>query len=259
MFLEVLKKLMPKNSLFRLSNENKLYLFLKSFSALPDKTKESIDLLFLDIFPKTTRFINEWLNAFGFYLNEEEEVKSKEILSLLWTIQGGYTAEFLQKVLRIFDKKINVIENIPTRNPLDSYASYYCVCGQENFYCGGQYAACGYRVGSDEGVADYYCVCGQENFYCGGQYAVCGYNEIEDTVKPAILENNISSIGGFPNSSDYWETSFYVCGEIQRSDRGYILYIDFVNVNKKWQRLVEYFILKIKPAHTRAVVYIKWI
>jgi hypothetical protein len=226
---EGIKNLFPLSKAFQLFTNNDKRKLIKGMSCLPENIRHEMELVYADLFPDTTRFPEEWESVFAVLFKEEELEKRRDILDSLWKINiGGQSAQFMEDILRKVDNNIRVIENIPLRNPRDSNVVQMMVCDAEIAVCDNEKAVCDYRIG-------------------------------DETFIPTILQNDVSGHYSIPNNSRYWEFCVFVCKSVVRNQRNEIMYIEWLEIEQRWQNYIEYLILKIKPRQITAVMFIKWI
>ncbi|MDR2734312.1 MAG: hypothetical protein LBC99_06645 [Spirochaetota bacterium] len=226
---EAVKALLPQSRAFALHEEGNIYLFMQALCALPEEIRAEAGLVFLDLFPETSRCSEKWEGVFALYFTRQEEEKRREILkSVWWMRRGGQSAQFLQDVLRLIDNRICVIENTPLSNPRHSSVVYKAVLGNSIMKCGEDQAVCGYREGSDSFV-------------------------------PAIIRNDASEAYTIHNEPDYWGNCFYICERVERDGDGRLLYVLPRRLSAAWRNHIEYIVLKIKPVQSTAIVFIEWV
>jgi len=225
----VFSTLFPRSKAFQLYVKNNKRKLIQGISFLPENIRNEAELVYMDIFPNTTRYPEKWEDIFGVIFTEDELEKRRDILDSLWKINtGGQGLDFLKEILQKIDDNIQVYENIPLRNPRDSNIAYLSCCGNEVMVCGNKKARCGYRIGDESFI-------------------------------PTLLINNISEVYNFPNNPAFWETCFFICKSVKRNNRNEILFIERLQIPQKWKNYIEYLILKIKPVHTTAVLYVEWL
>jgi hypothetical protein len=222
------RALFPRSKVFRLIQNNNQRKLMKALAVLPKDVRNEVELAYSDIFPDLTRFPDMWEKTFGVLFTQSQLTKRRAILAALWKLNGGQSAYWLQELLSQVSENIKVIENAPVRNPRDSNVATVSVNGNQIMVNGDHRAVNNYRIGDDLFV-------------------------------PTVLANGKSSLYSIPNNSQYWEACFFVCGGVLRNNRREILYVEKIKVNSIWKEYVEYLILKIKPVHTQAVMYIEWI
>jgi hypothetical protein len=228
-FFEALKLLFPRARAFEFFVDNTKRKIIKTFSLLPEDIRHRAELVYMDLFPDTTRFPEKWEKVFSVIFTEAELPKRREILDSLWKINmnSGQSALFLEEILQKINKDIKVIENIPVGNPRDSNSIITSVCNAKTMVCGNKYAVCGYRIGDIDFI-------------------------------PTILQNDVSEIYSIPDDPAFWGLCFYVCGYVVRNKNNKILYVQKVRVDTVWRNYIEYMILRIKPVHSTAVMFIEW-
>jgi len=228
-YFEAFTALFSRSRAFQLYIKNSKRKFIKGLAFLPENVRQEAELVYNDIFPDSTRYPEKWENIFGILFTEAELEKRRDIIDSLWKInRGGQSAVFLEEILQKIDKSIHVYENIPLRNPRDSNIAYPSCCDNKVMICDHEQALCDYRIGD-------------ENFI------------------PTLLMNNISEVYSFPADPKFWETCFFVCKSVVRNIRNEILFIERLQIPLKWKNYIEYLILKIKPVHTTAVLFVEWL
>jgi hypothetical protein len=227
-FFEAIKLLFPRARAFELFVNNTKRKIMKAFSVLPEDIRRNAELVYLDLFPDTTRFPEKWENSFAVYFKAQELSKRRAIIDSLWKINnGGQAALFLQDILRYIEPEIKVIENVPVANPRLIRIVKMAICGNRGMYCGSPTAACGAKLGSTEFV-------------------------------PSVLRNDVSEFYSLPYDRVYWSMCFFVCKDVMRDANGKIIHIEHLVMPAVWRNYLEYLILKIKPVQAAAIVFIKW-
>ena len=228
-FFDATKLLFPRSRAFNFTiNSNKRKL-IKAIAVLPEDIRHEIEQVYFDMFPETSRCVDDWEKVFAVVFSSEELEKQRNVLAALWRInKGGQSAVFLESVLQNIDKNILVVENIPIGNPRRKNVVFVAVCRNKIMCCGNKKAVCGYRLGDDGFV-------------------------------PAVLRNDVSEVYSIKNDKKYWGFCFFVCKRVVRNSKGEILYIEKLKLKKDFKKFVEYFILKIKPVHSVAIVFIEWV
>lgn len=201
----------------------------EAVAVLPDDLRKEIEGVYLDYFPETTRSPEKWEQVFQVIFTSAELSLRRSVLAGLWQMNNsGGAAIFLRKVLQEVWPDLQLVENVPVGNPRGPNAYYYMVCGNEAACCGNAKAVCGYRYGDS------------------------GYNL-------TILRNDTASPYSIPNVSAYWGYCFYICKSVTRDSLGRIIYVERLEIPKIYQNYIEYFILRMKPVQSIAVMAVKWI
>jgi hypothetical protein len=223
-----MKSLFPLSRAFRLFVDNNKRKLIKGLSKLPEDIRHEIELVYFDIFPDTTRFPEKWEKVFAVVFTASELSKRRNILSVLWKInKGGQSWPFLEEVLQGIDENIHVVENVPVSDPRSIRAVRIAVCGNRIMVCGNRKAVCDYRLDNTPFL-------------------------------PSVLRNDVSEFYTLPYDSRYWEMCFFVCKEVVRDGRGNIIFVRQIAIDIVWKNYIEYLILKIKPVHSMAVIFIDW-
>ena len=227
-YFDAIKQLFPRSRAFELFADNEKRKLIKGISELPENIRKEAELVYLDLFPDTTRHPERWEEVFALFFTEAEFPKRRAIIDSMWKIiSGDQSCSFLEMMLGCIDNRIKVVENIPVSNPRYSGIVFIAVCGHRFMRCGHKKAVCGYRKGHQD-------------------------------FTPTIIKNDATTEYNIPENSHYWENCFFICAGVRRSPRGTILYIEPLKINAVWRNYVEYLILKVKPAHTTAIVFIDW-
>lgn len=228
-FFEAMKSLFPISRAFRLIIDNNKRKLIQGLSKLPETVRREVEMVYFDIFPDTTRFPEKWEKVFAVYFTANELPKRRNILDSLWKINsGGQSAEYLQAVLQGIENNIFVVENVPASDPRSIRVVRLAVCGNRIMVCGNRKAVCDYRLDNTPFI-------------------------------PSVLRNDVSEFYTLPYDSDYWGMCFFVCKEVVRDGRNNIIFVRHLTMNITWKNYIEYLILKIKPVHSTAIVFIDWI
>jgi len=228
-FFDAIKNLFSQSRAFQLFVDNNKRKLIKGLSFLPENIRNEAELVYFDIFPDTTRFPEKWEDVFGILFTEAELEKRRDILDSLWKInRGGQSPVFLEEILQKIDSSIHVFENVPLRNPRDSNIAYPSCCDNQIMVCDHQHAMCDFRIGDDDFI-------------------------------PTLLKNDISEVYDFSNDPTFWQICFFVCKSVVRNSRNQILFIERLRISETWKNYIEFLILKIKPVHTTAVLFVEWL
>lgn len=228
-FFDAIKLLFPRSRAFNFTiNSNKRKL-IKAIAVLPEDIRHEMEQVYFDMFPETSRCIEDWEKVFAVVFSSKELAKQRNVLAALWRInKGGQSAVFLESMLRNIDANILVVENTPVSNPRQRSITNVAVCGNKTLCCKNVKAVCGYRVGD-------------ENF------------------SPSILRNDVSELYSIKNDPRFWAYCYFICRRVVRNNKNEILYVEKIQIKKEFRNYIEYLILKIKPVHTVAVMFIEWI
>ena len=222
-------KLFPRSKAFRAFVDTSFRKLVKAITAVPDDERKQLDLIYADIFPDTTREVERWEKQFGIIFTAGYSLAiRRSLLDSFWKIKrGGQSDTYLQGLLQKIDSKILVVENIPVGNPRVSNTAYTAIDGNSTMYDGGKNAIDGRYIGDSDFV-------------------------------PTVLRNGTEQPYAIPLDERYWEMCFYVCGGVYRNAYKQIVYVQKVNVPTKWKNFIEYIVLKTKPVHTTAVMFIEY-
>ena len=228
-FFDVIKLLFPRSRAFHFTIDSDKRKLIKAIAVLPENIRRELEQVYFDMFPETSRCIDDWEKVFAVVFSSKELSKQRNVLAALWQInKGGQSAVFLQSMLQNIDTNILVIENTPISNPRQRNVTHVAVCGNKILCCKNAKAICGYRIG-------------------------------DDSFSPTILRNDISELYSIKNDPRFWVYCYFVCQRVVRNSKNEILYIEKLQIKKEFRNYIEYLILKIKPVHTVAVMFIEWI
>jgi len=193
-FFEIIEHLLPHSTAWKLTINKRLKDFISGLSHFPLDIKNFIDLIFMDIFPFTTRQLDEWENQFGLINNNLTDTQRRVRLDSFWKDRGGQSPRYIQDVLQKngFDIYIHewwesgteppVSIKICTtpRNPLnylseDGIIRYSIQCGEPLSQCGEPLSQCGESIsGLGYALVNKIYVSALINFQCGEILGQCG-------------------------------------------------------------------------------------
>lgn len=228
-FFDAIKLLFPRSRAFNFTINSDKRKLIKAIAVLPEDIRHEMEQVYFDMFPETSRCIEDWEKVFAVVFSSKELEKQRNVLAALWRInKGGQSAVFLESMLTNIDANILVVENTPVSNPRQRSITNVAVCGNKTLCCKNVKAVCGYRVGD-------------ENFL------------------PSILRNDVSELYSIKNDPRFWAYCYFICRRVVRNNKNEILYVEKIQIKKEFRNYIEYLILKIKPVHTVAVMFIEWI
>lgn len=228
-FFKSMKLLLPSGKAFDVTQETKVRKFFKGLSFLPEDVKTENELVFLDLFPDTTRAMDEWEKQFSVLFSDLQYGDTRRgILKALWQVNvGGQDLPYLQSVLQNISSDIKVFENIPVKNPRDANAVFCCMCGQRTSVCGNKKMCCGYKDGDSE-------------------------------FSPTVIRNDTDQLYDIPVDELFWQNYFFVAKEAVKNSKQEIIYCQKLILDTKWKSFIEYLILKIKPVQMGALIFIQY-
>ena len=202
-FFDAIKLLFPRSRAFNFTiNSNKRKL-IKAIAVLPEDIRHEMEQVYFDMFPETSRCIEDWEKVFAVVFSSKELAKQRNVLAALWRInKGGQSAVFLESMLRNIDANILVVENTPVSNPRQRSITNVAVCGNKTLCCKNVKAVCGYRVGD-------------ENF------------------SPSILRNDVSELYSIKNDPRFWAYCYFICRRVVRNNKNEILYVEKIQIKKE--------------------------
>lgn len=182
LFLRIITHLLPNARAWRITVGKKLRQFFEGLSSFSVDIKAYFDLIFLDIFPDTTRELSMWEQQFGLPDTGLTEAERRERLAATWRAIGGQSPSYIQQTLRDagFDVYIHEWWEQSTA-PL---------AGEADALCGELFAQCGNVLVTSAGChtarnpllhlrreyvdLNLSVVCGEAVAACGELTALCG-------------------------------------------------------------------------------------
>ncbi len=233
-FLNIFKHLLPRARAWSINFGTQLRQFFEGLTIVGINFKEFIDVIWLDIFPQPTQFLNDWEVQFGLrdnpILTEQER---RDRLDAAWKAQGGQDPRYIQDTLQangfpVFlhewwvpgsEPPVNVKQCVTPRNPLDyirpstapetecvNCGEFFAQCGEPEALCGNCFEPIGYPLVNKvyTSVPNFIANCGEAIMECGEPEALCGnflgYKEVQ---KIYIV----------PNDPSKWPYFLYIGGE----------------------------------------------
>jgi len=233
-FLKILKHLLPLSRVWKLVVDKLLKKFFIGATEFLNDIKEHIELIYLDIFPLTTREIEKFEQQFNIVSRGTEAERRENIIGR-WRSLGGQGKDYLQDIIHgsgftnvfihewwtdlgggLYDTK-NPNEYLVNYNP----EIYQTQCGNPDSDCGNPLAGCGIlisgigtllvNIGPVTILPVYQTFCGADDSDCGNPLAGCGiYFGLQPFPKYYPVPNTVSGfrfvvyVGGeiFPDFAD---------------------------------------------------------
>jgi len=228
-FFGAIKALFPSARAFNLTYDNNKRKMMLAISELPKDIRKEIELAYYDLFPYSTRAIKKWSDIFAIVFGGKEVQKQRDIIQACWRLHlKGQSENFIEYILQHLDERIRVVENNPVSNPRQSNTGMIAVNGNRHMVNGHRRAVNGFHLGDT-------------NFI------------------PYVIRNNLSEFYTIPNEVKWWYNCFFVCGGVMRNEINEILYVEPIRLSAVWKNFLELLVLKMKPVHTTAIIFIKWV
>jgi hypothetical protein len=178
--------------------------FFEGLSGAPQDVRDFLDLVWLDMFPQTTRELDQWEGQFALTAPVPTEQDRRDRLDARWAAQGGQSPRYLQDTLQARGFPVFVHEwwepgteapvdvkycttprdpflyLAPTTGPI----SYDSLCGEPLALCGEPLMLCGETGGTPLGYPlvnplwetfqQWFTLCGEPLALCGEPEALCG-------------------------------------------------------------------------------------
>lgn len=233
MFLRVFKHLLPNARAWRITVDKKLRQFFAGLSGVGGDVKTFFDGIWLDIFPETTREIDNWEKQFGLRDTGLTEQQRRDRLDATWKALGGQDPKYIQDTLQAngFDVYVHewwepgtepapgVKQCVTPRNPLMWLRREYTgvtilvECGEANALCGEDFAQAGNSLEPKgyplvnkvfDTIPDVLPLCGELVAEAGEPEALCGnYFQFRDVLREYIV----------PDDPTKWPYFLYIGGE----------------------------------------------
>ena len=258
-WLNVFKHLLPDSKAWRLTIEKTLRQFFEGLGGLPADIKEYCDLVYLDLFPESTRELAAWEYQWGLPDTDLDEDQRRARLAATWAAIGGQSPRYIQDTLQDNDFDVYIHEWwVPAtdppeaRDPRNWLIGVACLCGETLAECGEDSAACGERtpLGNspywlvnkiDIATRLYLCACGEAVAECGEADATAG--EYDGFI---ILRKEYE----LPEDPLLWPYFLYFGGAT---------FGEAALVNSARQGEFENLLLKICPAHLWIGLFIAYV
>lgn len=98
-FLRVYQHLLPRATAWSTTQDKTLRRFFEGLTGLPEAAKTYVDDLYEDLWPRTTRQLEQWEEQFGL-VPEGTEPQRRLALDAAWKAQGGQSPAYLQSVVQ---------------------------------------------------------------------------------------------------------------------------------------------------------------
>lgn len=143
LFFRIYEHLLPRAEAWKMIiSSTKKDLFI-SLSEIMPAFREFYDLVYLDLFPQTTRQLDEWEAEFGIIKKLAVEQERRDRLDARWKEEGGQSPQFIQDTLQGEGFDVYVHEWWVYDETFISYV----VSGNNNARCGNNNARCGANEG----------------------------------------------------------------------------------------------------------------
>lgn len=231
MFLRIFQHLLPNARAWRLTISKQLREFFEGLTSLGTDVREFVDLVWLDLFPDSTRELGNWEKQFGLSgagLSDEER---REKVDAAWKALGGQDPRYIQDTLQA--SGFNVFLHkwwVPGTEPAVNVKS--CVVARDpRLYLSGGFGG-GYPLVNKIFTTKRIVLtqCGEPAMQCGEPTALCGnYVDFQNIPKENVI----------PNDPDKWPYFLYIGAET---------FPDLAEIAPSRQSEFEELCLKICPA-----------
>jgi Uncharacterised protein conserved in bacteria (DUF2313) len=119
-----LQHLLPRSEAFKLTAEKYLTKLFRGLAGVGDDAKAFNDLVYLDLFPSSTRELREWEQMYGLSSNTDEETRRRLLLAE-WQSTGGQSKSYIEGVLHTAGFEVFIhewwysVEPYTARDPRD--------------------------------------------------------------------------------------------------------------------------------------------
>lgn len=259
-WLNVFKHLLPRGKAWQITIDKVLRQFFDGLKELPADVQDYIDLIWLDLFPDTTRELNAWEYQWGLPDISLTEDERRDRLAATWAAIGGQDPKYIQDTVQaagfadvyIHEWWVPASSPVEARNPLNWLIGIGAECGEAHMECGEAGAECGDRLplGNSPSwlvnkidIADYDWLirCDEALAEAGEAGAQCGeYDGFK-------IERKIYPI---PEDPDYWPYFLYF---------GDSTFGDSVQISSERQAEFENLLLKLCPTQQWIGLFIEYV
>lgn len=202
MSLNIFKHLLPRAQAWSLTISKQLRDFFDGLCHIVTDYKEFMDLIWLDIFPSTTRELAEWETQWGLTAGALTEQERRDRLDATWKAIGGQDPRYIQDTLQAAGFPVFIHEwwELPATNPPVARDPRDFL---EDEYTGGPK---GYPLVNliQESSKAFTCLCGEPLMEAGEDSALCG------EFSAFVLSQRTYNITSNP---DTWPYYLYLGGE----------------------------------------------
>lgn len=157
---DIFQSLLPNGQPFLLSSGKNITKLFDAISGVFSDAKKEIDKTELDLYPQTTRFLDEFERQFGLTPGNLTTQQRRDRLAAEWAVFDGQSPYFIQKIIQAYGFDVYAYDwwddnstqgNVIVKNPFSYIAdsknpsSPLTGCGIDNMVCGNKYAYCGRR------------------------------------------------------------------------------------------------------------------
>lgn len=100
LFFRIFKHLLPDSRAWRITTEKRLREYFEGLSGLGTDVKTFLDLVWLDLFPATTRELDAWDKQFGLPDTGLTDQQRRDRLDATWKALGGQSPRYIQDTLQ---------------------------------------------------------------------------------------------------------------------------------------------------------------
>lgn len=219
-FLNIFKHLLPTGRAWSITVDKRLRQFFQGLSdSLISPMKLFVDQIWQDIFPQTTRELDQWEDQFSLTKNATlTEQERRDRLEATWRAVGGQSPFYIQNTLR--DAGFDVYIHEWWEEVVD--VNNIAVCGLETSVCDFSTAVCSDKViGNAILLRNPFSVlgnvfpapavdCGEDFAECGEPDAECGNTFLQTGY--LLVNKNDNTQYLVPNDADKWRYILYIGG-----------------------------------------------
>lgn len=119
MFFRIFQHLLPNARAWRLTTEKQLREFFEGLTGMGEDIRDFFDDVWLDIFPDTTRELDQWETQFALPDTSLSEQARRDRLDAVWKALGGQSPRYIQDTLQAAGFNVFVHEwwDLPVTEP----------------------------------------------------------------------------------------------------------------------------------------------
>lgn len=98
-FIRLFQHLLPRARAWQLTVDSTLRRYFEGLSGLPEDVRTFVDLIYLDLLPRSTRELSAWEKQWGLSSGGSEAARRNK-LALAWATHGRMSPDYIQRALQ---------------------------------------------------------------------------------------------------------------------------------------------------------------
>lgn len=256
------RKLYPEGTAFEPKLDGGMDQFLQAKGDINQTRIDNINNLAYLRNPQKTTMLKDLERDYGVPSDEglSDTDRRNTLMPLVYQKRTASSRDLLQAKLHDAGfTDLYVYDNYPISDPRPfATSSSLCVCGNQAACCGNEQAIASKYGGQLVVNGSLTKLVPRRASVCGSQYAMCGVQEAVAGYFDSYIYQELDY--SLPTDSDYWGFVFFVGGDtVTYNLDGTIQAISYANLDVRRKQTLEFLLMKFKPAHTWAVMFINYI